>query len=183
LQRATLKCVRCQLRAPRTEFLAPRNANHRRAGVCRLCRVREAAAHPKIPRTVRKVVWELCEGRCMYCDVGLDLPASWHIDHVHARRHGGQHGLHNWLLSCSHCNCIVLSGYPELTRSRYARGWQEVRAARLGLEERSTFWERRAFVQERLRMEGRPYALSTLEELQRRVRHLAPHVVGFVNPS
>lgn len=54
---------------------------------------------------LRQLVRERAEGRCEYCRVHQDTsPFAYEIDHIVARKHGGQTVPENLALSCLACN-------------------------------------------------------------------------------
>jgi hypothetical protein len=56
--------------------------------------------------TVRQFVRERAELRCEYCRISQDaLPwASFHVEHIRARQHGGSDDPSNLALACRRCN-------------------------------------------------------------------------------
>lgn len=58
-----------------------------------------------IPVELRQAVHERAEGRCEYCRIHQDTsPFSHEIDHIVARKHGGQTVPENLALACLPCN-------------------------------------------------------------------------------
>lgn len=59
-----------------------------------------------IDATTRRLVRERAGDRCEYCGLAqAQQPfASFHIDHIIARQHGGTDSPENLALSCYHCN-------------------------------------------------------------------------------
>lgn len=50
------------------------------------------------------------KGLCFYCDGSLD---NYHIDHIIPLSKGGEHQLHNLVLSCPTCNLKKGNKDPE----------------------------------------------------------------------
>lgn len=55
----------------------------------------------------RRTVRERAGGRCEYCRLPeASFPATFHIEHVVPRQHGGGEDLGNLALACPLCNCL-----------------------------------------------------------------------------
>ncbi len=60
---------------------------------------------PSVPHPLRRLVTERAQGKCEYCLIHQDVSIYTHeIDHVIARKHGGQTEADNLALSCLACN-------------------------------------------------------------------------------
>lgn len=60
---------------------------------------------PSIPSSLRQLVIERSQGKCEYCLIHQDVSIYSHeVDHVIARKHGGQTVGENLALSCLSCN-------------------------------------------------------------------------------
>ena len=60
---------------------------------------------PSIPSSLRQLVIERAQGKCEYCLIHQDDSIYSHeVDHVIARKHGGQTVAKNLALSCLSCN-------------------------------------------------------------------------------
>jgi hypothetical protein len=60
---------------------------------------------PSIPSSLRQLVIERAQGKCEYCLIHQDDSIYSHeVDHVIARKHGGQTVAENLALSCLSCN-------------------------------------------------------------------------------
>jgi hypothetical protein len=74
-----------------------------------------------IPASLRQLVYQRAAGCCEYCRVHQDdVPESHEIDHIVARRHGGQTISENLALACLQCNrskAADLTGIDSETRS------------------------------------------------------------------
>jgi 5-methylcytosine-specific restriction endonuclease McrA len=58
-----------------------------------------------VSETLRQLVYERAEGRCEYCLIpDYAVFAAHEIDHIIARKHGGQTVPENLALSCALCN-------------------------------------------------------------------------------
>jgi len=58
-----------------------------------------------IPHALRQVVIARAGGRCEYCLLHQDdRPKSHQVDHIVARKHGGQTVRENLVLACAVCN-------------------------------------------------------------------------------
>lgn len=59
----------------------------------------------EVSSALRRAVIQRAEGRCEYCRLNQDFSVYAHeVDHVVARKHGGQSVLENLALSCLPCN-------------------------------------------------------------------------------
>lgn len=65
-------------------------------------RAGEVPSRRRFSRSERSVLWLLSGGRCETC--GVDLPLSWHADHVRAFVHGGPTRVENGQALCPSCN-------------------------------------------------------------------------------
>jgi hypothetical protein len=66
----------------------------------------------------RRLVWQRAQNRCEYCRLHQDDDdfASFHVEHIVARQHGGSDRPGNLCLSCAACNSAKgpnLAGYLE----------------------------------------------------------------------
>lgn len=60
---------------------------------------------PSIPSSLRQLVIERAQGKCEYCLIHQEVSIYSHeVDHVIARKHGGQTVAKNLALSCLSCN-------------------------------------------------------------------------------
>ena len=60
---------------------------------------------PSSPSSLRQLVMERSQGKCEYCLIHQDDSIYSHeVDHVIARKHGGQTVAENLALSCLSCN-------------------------------------------------------------------------------
>jgi len=58
-----------------------------------------------VPAPLRRLVHERAEERCEYCRIHQDIfPYTHEIDHLVARKHGGQTIAENLALACIDCN-------------------------------------------------------------------------------
>ena len=54
---------------------------------------------------ISRAVWQRAGDRCEYCCLpARAYPLPFHVDHIVARKHGGQTVLENLALACLHCN-------------------------------------------------------------------------------
>lgn len=60
---------------------------------------------PSISSSLRQIVIERAHGKCEYCLIHQDISIYSHeVDHIIARKHGGQTVAENLALSCLSCN-------------------------------------------------------------------------------
>ncbi|AFZ20085.1 HNH endonuclease [Allocoleopsis franciscana] len=60
---------------------------------------------PSIPSSLRQLVIERSQGKCEYCLIHQDDSIYSHeVDHIIAKKHGGQTVAENLALSCLSCN-------------------------------------------------------------------------------
>lgn len=68
-----------------------------------------------IPDQIRRFVIERAMGACEYCLIHQDdSPEPHHIDHLIARKHGGQTVLPNLALACARCNRFKGSDFAAI---------------------------------------------------------------------
>ena len=61
----------------------------------------------EIKAALARLVWERAERRCEYCRMSQEFErATYEIDHIISRKHGGPTTAANLGLSCAHCNAF-----------------------------------------------------------------------------
>jgi hypothetical protein len=76
----------------------------------------------KSEAVVRKMVRDLTDGKCTYCDA--ELGDDWHVDHVVPVSQGGPDNLANYVPACPSCN-ISKNGHHVLTFIKRRLGKQD----------------------------------------------------------